>query len=109
MNDRTIEDLLEEYHATKQRQATAKNTLKRPLPTPPLPAVQVKQQLKQKKQPIDKKRRKLSPNVYVSHYFQRGCKSNTHRSDTFECDAIAKEGELNITLLFFPFSELVPW
>jgi len=103
MNNRTIEDLFEAYLATK-RQEHAKNTLKRPLPTPPLP---VKQLEATKKQPVEKKRRKLSPNVYVSHYFQRGCKSN--RSDTFECDAMNshfKQSKLALPIFFFfPFCE----
>ena len=75
MTDRAIEDLFEQY-LEKKRQALQKQkvkSLKRPRPPPPLARTTqhpiVRETVK------EEKKQKLSPNAYVSHYFQRGCKT----------------------------------
>ena len=80
MTDRAIEDLFEQY-LEKKRQALQKQkvkSLKRPRPPPPLARTttttptshqNVRETVK------EEKKQKLSPNAYVSHYFQRGCKT----------------------------------
>ena len=80
MADRAIEDLFEQYLAKKREtreRVKAETTLKRlRRPPPPLPKVVVVENSEKKN---NLRKRKLSPNGYVSHYFQRGCKSSTAR------------------------------
>ena len=80
MADRAIEDLFEQYLAKKRetrervKPETTLKILRRP--PPPLPKVVVVENSEKKN---NLRKRKLSPNGYVSHYFQRGCKSSTAR------------------------------